>query len=148
LYVLKSYFSGWKKYKTSQKKKHWFLPSKLCSGYTINLHKALQGFFCLHFEAPPCNQDLFVSWKTLPQVTCRPSDIWVQRFLMLYAGEGLLSGTSLQFQAQVTTLKLEEACENGPSLTYTIVLGLVWQSIIECLINFFKLSLSLFKILF
>ncbi len=44
---------------------------------------------------------------------------------MLYAGEGLLSGTSLQFQAQVTTLKLEEACENGPSLTYTIVLGLV-----------------------
>jgi len=24
-----------------------------------------------------------------------------------------------------TTLKLEEACENGPSLTYTIVLGLV-----------------------
>jgi hypothetical protein len=50
---------------------------------------------------------------------------------MLYAGEGQLSvSTSLKFQAQVitlktTTLKLEEACENGPSLTYTIVLGLV-----------------------
>jgi len=34
-------------------------------------------------------------------------------------GEGLLSGTSLKFPAQVTTLntttlKLEEACENGP----------------------------------
>lgn len=53
------------------------------------LHRAPR-FFALYLNTPPCMEDSFLSWRSLPLITHRPSTISSIKPSMLYAGARLL----------------------------------------------------------
>ncbi len=54
-------------------------------------HKALQCIFlCIWIDLPPMWTNLFINWRSLLLITCRPSTIQIKKSFMFHTKEGLL----------------------------------------------------------
>jgi hypothetical protein len=55
-------------------------------------------FFALYLNTP-CMENLFVNWRSLPLIKCKPFAICIKKPFTLYAMEGLLSWAFPNFRA-------------------------------------------------